>query len=87
MTSVGVGMSAAPFVYVLWKLGMVSVEHDMSINFGLLPPWLGAPISFVIGVFLLFAVLHLAKGVAATHGGLAKHLLVVTNSRSDSGAA
>ena len=81
MTAIGAGMTLAPVFYSLWLLGVVSVEHDVTIASGVLPPWLGAPLSFVIGVFLLFAVLHLAKGVAKVHGGLAKHLLVAVNSQ------
>jgi len=84
MTSVGLAMSATPFVYVAWRMGLVSVEHDMTFNFGMVPAWIGAPLSMVIGVFLLFAVLHVAKGVAAIHGGLAKHLLVFVNNQSES---
>jgi uncharacterized membrane protein len=34
------------------------------------------PVAFVAGFLLLFATLHLARGVGRLHGGLAKHLLV-----------
>jgi uncharacterized membrane protein len=34
------------------------------------------PVALVAGVLLLFATLHLARGVGRLHGGLAKHLLV-----------
>ena len=34
------------------------------------------PIVFVSGVILLFATLHLARGIGRMHGLLAKHLLV-----------
>ena len=81
LTALGVGLSLAPVVYVLWLLGAVSVDHDLTFSAGVLPPWIGAPLSLVVGVFLIFAVLHLAKGVAIMHGGLAKHLLVAVNSR------
>lgn len=81
LTSVGVGMTLAPVLYLLWLMGAISVDHDLSVGSGLLPPWIGAPLSFVIGVFLIFAVLHLAKGVATLHGGLAKHLLVAVSSK------
>ena len=38
-------------------------------------PWAG-PLVFVGGVLVLFATLHVARGVAYLHGQLAKHLLV-----------
>ena len=38
-------------------------------------PWVW-PLVFVAGVLLLFATLHVARGVATVHGQLAKHLLV-----------
>ena len=38
-------------------------------------PW-QYPIVFVGGVVLLFATLHLARGIGRMHGLLAKHLLV-----------
>lgn len=40
------------------------------------PPLILMPVAFVLGVFLLFAMLHLARGVGRFQGGLAKHLLV-----------
>lgn len=38
-------------------------------------PWM-LPLLTVAGVLLLFATLHLARGIGRLHGGLAKHLLV-----------
>ena len=38
-------------------------------------PWL-LPLMSIAGVLLLFATLHLARGIGRLHGGLAKHLLV-----------
>ena len=38
-------------------------------------PW-AWPLVFLGGVLLLFATLHVARGVAHLHGQLAKHLLV-----------
>lgn len=40
-------------------------------------PW-GWPLAVLGGVLLLFATLHLARGVGRLHGQLAKHLLVKT---------
>ncbi|MDH5824426.1 sensor domain-containing protein [Luteimonas sp. RD2P54] len=41
------------------------------------PAW-ALPLLFVAGVLLLFATLHLARGIGRLHGLLAKHLLVKT---------
>jgi uncharacterized membrane protein len=38
--------------------------------------WWQLPLVFVGGVVLLFATLHLARGIGRMHGALAKHLLV-----------
>src|SRR4249919_3993041 len=40
-----------------------------------LHPW-QMPLVFVAGVLLLFATLHLARGIGKMHGAIAKHLLV-----------
>mgnify|MGYP006197685619 FL=1 len=39
------------------------------------------PLVFLAGVVLLFAMLHLARGVAILHGHMAKHLLVKSGRR------
>lgn len=38
-------------------------------------PWL-LPVMSAVGIGLLFATLHVARGIGRLHGGLAKHLLV-----------
>ena len=40
-----------------------------------LPVW-GLPALFVLGIVLLFALMHIARGIGCLHGQLAKHLLV-----------
>jgi uncharacterized membrane protein len=40
--------------------------------------WFSLPLVFVFGVVLLFATLHLARGIGYLHGQFAKHLLVKT---------
>lgn len=40
--------------------------------------WWALPLCFIVGVALLFATLHLARGVGYLHGQLAKHMLVKT---------
>ena len=41
-----------------------------------MPPFIALPLLFALGVFLLFAMLHLARGVGHFQAGLAKNLLV-----------
>ena len=40
------------------------------------PPIIALPFTFLVGVFLLFGMLHLARGVGKFQGAIAKHLLV-----------
>jgi uncharacterized membrane protein len=40
--------------------------------------WFSLPLVFAFGVLLLFATLHLARGIGFVHGHFAKHLLVKT---------
>lgn len=47
--------------------------------FGTSMGYMALPLVFVLGVFLLFATLHLARGIGYLHGQLAKHLLVKTS--------
>ncbi|HEY6985552.1 MAG TPA: sensor domain-containing protein [Rhodanobacteraceae bacterium] len=42
----------------------------------IMPPFIALPFAFALGVFLLFAMLHLARGVGKFQGALAKNLLV-----------
>jgi uncharacterized membrane protein len=42
----------------------------------IVPPLILTPLVYVIGVFLGFAMLHLARGIGRLQGALAKHLLV-----------
>ena len=71
--SVSLSCMAAPLALLL------GFDRYVSLDFGgstFLPlPWT-APLLFVGGVLLLFATLHVARGVAHLHGQLAKHLLV-----------
>ena len=49
-----------------------------AVNFGVpyLPPIIGLPLAFVLGVVLAFVLLHVARGIAGLHGAIAKNLLV-----------
>ena len=62
-------LALLPGVYLnVWMFG-IDVPREA--------PWL-LPVLSVIGAVLLFATLHVARGVGRLHGVLAKHLLVRT---------
>jgi uncharacterized membrane protein len=73
--TLSVGLIAAPIALLLAHYGLVGggiyIDGD-----SVVPPALVAPIAFLLGILLPFALLHLARGVARLQGGLAKHLLV-----------
>ena len=71
--SVSLGCMVAP-VMLLFGFDEYVVLDLGGAELGLLP-WAG-PLVFLGGVLLLFATLHVARGVAHVHGQLAKHLLV-----------
>jgi hypothetical protein len=69
----------APLAHLGWMLGMVQADWADHIHFNeqLDVPWqLADPLLFVLGIVLLFGLLHLARGVGKFQGGLAKALLV-----------
>jgi hypothetical protein len=69
----------APLAHLGWMLGMVQADWADHIHFNeqLDVPWqLADPLLFVLGIVLLFGLLHLARGVGRFQGGLAKALLV-----------
>jgi uncharacterized membrane protein len=68
--------------FVLSPLALL-FDHTFDINFGVWgvaadAPWL-LPLFCLLGVVMLFATLHLARGVGHLHGLMAKHLLVRTD--------
>jgi uncharacterized membrane protein len=69
--SLSAGLVSAPFA---WLFG-VPVTYSMD-GQNIMPPGLAMPLLTVFGVFLLFATLHLARGVGKFHAQFAKHLLV-----------
>ena len=73
LLSTSLAFIAAPF-------GFFFANGDYGMTFGDVnvvtdAPWL-LPLLSVVGVALLFATLHLARGIGKLHGLLAKHLLV-----------
>ncbi len=76
--SVSLGFMGAGVARVLHEMGLLSGE--VQIEDGLVGVFWGelwaAPAYFLGGLLLLFALLHLARGVGRLHGALAKNLLV-----------
>ena len=73
LLSTSLAFIAAPFGYFFANgdYGMTFGDYDVVAN----APWL-LPLMSIAGVVLLFATLHLARGIGKLHGVLAKHLLV-----------
>lgn len=82
LLSVSLSFIAAPIMVVLGYATM-NQNYDnwsvMGMENGVLGTSLGyvsLPLVFIAGVLLLFATLHLARGIGYLHGQFAKHLLV-----------
>ena len=77
--ALAVSLVAVSVSLVLAPLAMLPDVHLSLWMFGMdVPaeaPWM-LPVLSVVGVLLLFATLHLARGVGSLHGLFAKHLLV-----------
>jgi hypothetical protein len=72
LLSVSAGFIAAPIAALLAWSGWGPMSQ---VEIHGLEPW-AVPFLFVGGVLLLFATLHVARGVGHLHGQIAKHLLV-----------
>jgi uncharacterized membrane protein len=81
LVSVAVGFIGAPIAWAFapqW-VSDVYVDGRPMIDWGFgshVPGWGDAIALCVLGVLLLFATLHLARGLGRMHGHLARHLLV-----------
>ncbi|MEN4953777.1 sensor domain-containing protein [Stenotrophomonas sp. TWI819] len=71
LLSTSIGFIWAP-VAALFSSDYVGIHID---GIQMLPVWV-TPLLAIIGVLLLFATLHLARGIGHLHGMMAKHLLV-----------
>jgi len=69
-------LMVAPVALILRGLGIVDTGGIYIDGEYIVPPLIALPLSFLIGVVLLFSMLHLARGVGRFQGALAKHLLV-----------
>jgi uncharacterized membrane protein len=81
LLSVSLALIAMPLAIAFrgdWLFGL-HLDHQLMMDWGFgahVPGWGDALAMFVIGVVLLFATLHLARGVGRMHGHIAKHMLV-----------
>jgi uncharacterized membrane protein len=66
----------APVAIMLRSVGIIDTGGIYIDGEYLMPPLIALPLAFLIGVVLLFTMLHLARGVGRFQGALAKHLLV-----------
>jgi len=73
--SVSLALMAAPIMEILAYYDVIGggIYFDGA---QFVPPLILTPLVFAIGVFLLFAMLHLARGVGHVQGAIAKSLLV-----------
>ncbi len=75
-TVLSLALMVAPVALILRSLDIVSGGGIYVDGEYFMPPFIALPLAFAIGVFLLFAMLHLARGVGKFQGALAKNLLV-----------
>jgi len=73
--TVSLAMIAAPIWLLIGAPGQPNIQFGEFSMFGANEYWTW-PLSFIGGVVVLFATLHLARLVGTLHGRLAKHLLV-----------
>lgn len=81
LVSLSVGFIGAPLAWLLNEddLAHLFVDHRVVVDWGFgphAPGWGDAIVFCVAGVLLLFATLHLARGLGRMHGQVARHLLV-----------
>jgi uncharacterized membrane protein len=73
--TLSLALMAAPIMLILAHYDVIGGGIDWD-GTAYVPPLILTPFVFILGVFLLFGMLHLARGVGRLQGGLAKHLLV-----------
>ncbi len=71
--SLSLGIALSPITKATFNIGLVNVN-----DYHLAPPLWAEPIMLVVGVLVLCATLHLARGIGRMQAGLAKHFLVKT---------
>lgn len=78
-TALSISFTLAPLAHLLWSIGLVRIDVLTQVDFNdtlLAPAAVLDPLIFVLGIAMLFGMLHLARGVGKFQGALAKHLLV-----------
>jgi hypothetical protein len=89
VTLLGLATASMAFPLATWFdhdwLERLYVGHRVMVDWGLglhVPSWGEVVTMFVFGVLLLFATLHLARGLGRLHGCFAKHMLVPRQMRA-----
>jgi hypothetical protein len=73
LLSLSLGLIGSPFAKAFgWN--MINMDFDGFSYYG--PGWFGTISLCLTGIVLLFASLHLVRGIGRLHGQIAKHLLV-----------
>jgi hypothetical protein len=73
LLSLSLGLIGSPFAKAFgWNV--INMDFDGFSYYG--PGWFGTIALCLAGVVLLFASLHLVRGIGRLHGQIAKHLLV-----------
>jgi hypothetical protein len=75
-TTLSLALMFAPVAIALRAMGVIDTGGIYIDGENVIPPIIALPFSFLLGVALLFGMLHLARGVGKFQGALAKHLLV-----------
>lgn len=78
--SLSLSLTFAPWAALFLPHGTVVVGNEAWVPAGW--NWVLVPLVSLFGALLLFAVLHLARGIGRLHGQLAKHLLVRSREES-----
>jgi uncharacterized membrane protein len=84
LVSISVAFASAPLAMAFdnFELGRLFVDNRVTVDWGFgshVPGWGEAFLLCAIGIVLLFATLHLVRGIGHVHGQIAKHLLVRGN--------
>jgi len=75
-TTLSLAMVVAPIALILRSVGIIDTGGIYIDGENVVPPAIALPFTFILGVVLLFTMLHLARGVGKFQSALAKHLLV-----------
>ena len=74
LLAVSLGFIGAPFAKAFGHIDLINMTMDGVSYHG--PGWPGTIGLCLVGIVLLFATLHLVRGIGRMHGQIAKHLLV-----------